>query len=208
MREARGVCSRHRCNDPENEKKGDISRRAPEVDSSPAEPRSKEPEENVSRELEACRDYIQLERLLRRDSGLWALLAEILARGESLTLEEESRLIRNQVARKVLAGVHKTNNHGPPQIGALEKIEIGWIPAHSCLKPNSPVYHSELLLCLMFFFIAQSLDRAKRLLGAPVADKPIRRLWREEEENYEGSLGRSAYRSQVLGKIAHRENPL
>lgn len=60
-----------------------------------------------------------------------------------LTLEEEGGLVGNQVARKVLSGIDEAGDGRSPQIGALEKIEVGGGAAPLSFDLNRALDHGE-----------------------------------------------------------------
>lgn len=107
---------------------------------------------------------------------------------EGLTLEEECRLIGNQVTGEILRGVHQTGDDCAAEVSALEQIEESRCSAHLGFDLNGSLNHGEGLLGLLLVFAAEALDGAKGFGFAAVANEPPGRLGSEENENQEGRL--------------------
>jgi hypothetical protein len=106
----------------------------------------------------------------------------------ALTLEEERRLVRDQVSGEVLSSVDETGDDRPPQIGASDEVQEGGITTHLSLDFHGSLNHGKSLMRILLGFAAQSLDRAQGFLATPVSDKPPGRLGCQEYEDQQGSL--------------------
>jgi len=101
---------------------------------------------------------------------------------ELLTLEEEGRLISNQVTGEILRRVHEADDEGSSQVGALEEIEKGRCPAQLSFNFDGSFNHSKCILITLYGFTTQALDGAKSFLFASAANEPPRGLGSEEDD--------------------------
>lgn len=118
-----------------------------------------------------------------------------------LTLEEECRLVGDQITGEILRCVHQTGDDGATQIGALQQIEEGRRPAHLRFDLDGSLDHGEGLLGLLSILAAEALDGAKRFCFAAAADEPPGRLGGEENEDEEWCLNEliCGYTSLAVG---------
>jgi len=100
-----------------------------------------------------------------------------------LTLEEEGGLVGNQVARKVLSGIDEAGDGRSPQIGALEKIEVGGGAAPLSFDLNRALDHGENFTWFLPAWTVETLDGSERLLGAAATDEPPRGLGGKEHKD-------------------------
>ena len=106
---------------------------------------------------------------------------------KKLTFKEESCLVGNQVASKILRRIHQAGDNCPSQIGSLDKIEESRPTTQLFFNSDRSLNHSE---CPggVFFLLSKTPKGAESFFLAPSADQPPRRLGGEEDDDQKGGL--------------------
>lgn len=129
-------------------------------------------------------------------------------------------MIGNQVTSKVLRGIDQAGDNRSPQIGALDKVEEGWVTASLLLNLDSSLYHGKLMVRSLLVFTSETFNGAKSFFFATLAEEPPGGFGGEEDEDQEGSLtcyqfvlaldveGQSTYGEQPLQSQGHTPCPL
>lgn len=105
-----------------------------------------------------------------------------------LTFKEESSLVGDQVTSKVLRGVHQASDDGSAQIGTLDQVKKRRVVSSLLLNDDGAFNHGKGLGSLLLILGTKTLDGAKSLLLAAVANEPPGGLGGKEDEDQKGSL--------------------
>lgn len=97
-------------------------------------------------------------------------------------------MVGNQVTSKVLRSIHQASDDGSAQIGTLDQIKKRRIVSGLLLNDDGTLNHGERLSSLLLILGTETLDGAKSLVLATVANEPPRGLGGKEDEDQKGSL--------------------
>ena len=123
----------------------------------------------------------------------------------TLTLEEESCLVSDQIAGKVLRRIHQAGNDCAPTIASLKQVEKARLTTVREFNLSGALHHGECFCVFLVGATAQALDRTKGLLLAAVADEPPRGFGGEEDKNQKWGLCGLALVPARGGKMHSRE---
>lgn len=136
------VCSivlRDGGNDAEQDQEDDVDDSSNEIDCTSAEPVSQRPVQDVGNKSKAGVDQTELERLLG---------------GNTCLLEEECRLVGNQISGEVLGAIGEAGNQCASEVGSTQQVQKCWIAAQFVLDGNGSLHHGEGPLRLFWIAVA------------------------------------------------------
>jgi hypothetical protein len=76
----------------------------------------------------------------------------------TLTFEEESGLVSDQVTSKVLRRVDQASNDRSSQVSTLDKVKQRRVTALLLLNLNSTFHHGKLLVSYLLVITSEALD--------------------------------------------------